>query len=88
LNPGFRTPDEVIAYLGTPVLASLPWCALAGLSFARLHPELAKDLACRDRQRGCSGACNIFGTQRSSGWRRRRRNCPELPASCGRTVGI
>jgi capsular polysaccharide biosynthesis protein len=24
LNPGFRTPDEVIAYLGTPVLASLP----------------------------------------------------------------
>jgi uncharacterized protein involved in exopolysaccharide biosynthesis len=24
LNPGFRTPEEVIAYLGTPVLASLP----------------------------------------------------------------
>jgi uncharacterized protein involved in exopolysaccharide biosynthesis len=24
LNQGFRTPDEVIAYLGTPVLASLP----------------------------------------------------------------
>jgi uncharacterized protein involved in exopolysaccharide biosynthesis len=24
LNPGFRTPDEVVAYLGTPVLASLP----------------------------------------------------------------
>jgi uncharacterized protein involved in exopolysaccharide biosynthesis len=24
LNPGFRTPDEVIAYLGIPVLASLP----------------------------------------------------------------
>ena len=24
LNLGFRTPDEVIAYLGTPVLASLP----------------------------------------------------------------
>lgn len=24
LNSGFRTPDEVIAYLGTPVLASLP----------------------------------------------------------------
>jgi uncharacterized protein involved in exopolysaccharide biosynthesis len=24
LDPGFRTPDEVIAYLGTPVLASLP----------------------------------------------------------------
>jgi uncharacterized protein involved in exopolysaccharide biosynthesis len=24
LNPGFRTPDEVIAYLGLPVLASLP----------------------------------------------------------------
>lgn len=24
LNPAFRTPDEVIAYLGTPVLASLP----------------------------------------------------------------
>jgi len=24
LNPGFRTPDEVLAFLGTPVLASLP----------------------------------------------------------------
>jgi uncharacterized protein involved in exopolysaccharide biosynthesis len=24
LNPGFRTPDEVVAYLGIPVLASLP----------------------------------------------------------------
>jgi uncharacterized protein involved in exopolysaccharide biosynthesis len=24
LNPAFRTPDEVIAYLGSPVLASLP----------------------------------------------------------------
>ncbi len=24
LNPGFRTPDEVVAYLGAPVLASLP----------------------------------------------------------------
>ncbi len=24
LNPGFRTPDEVVAFLGTPVLASLP----------------------------------------------------------------
>ena len=24
LNPAFRTPDEVLAYLGTPVLASLP----------------------------------------------------------------
>jgi uncharacterized protein involved in exopolysaccharide biosynthesis len=24
LNPGFRTPEEVVAYLGTPVLASLP----------------------------------------------------------------
>lgn len=24
LNPGFRTPDEVIGYLGIPVLASLP----------------------------------------------------------------
>jgi uncharacterized protein involved in exopolysaccharide biosynthesis len=24
LNPGFRTPDEVITYLGIPVLASLP----------------------------------------------------------------
>ena len=24
LNPGFRTPDEIIAYLGSPVLASLP----------------------------------------------------------------
>ena len=24
LQPGFQTPDEVIAYLGTPVLASLP----------------------------------------------------------------
>jgi len=24
LDPAFRTPDEVIAYLGTPVLASLP----------------------------------------------------------------
>jgi uncharacterized protein involved in exopolysaccharide biosynthesis len=24
LNPGFRTPDEVMACLGTPVLASLP----------------------------------------------------------------
>jgi uncharacterized protein involved in exopolysaccharide biosynthesis len=24
LNPGFRTPDEVLAYLGSPVLASLP----------------------------------------------------------------
>jgi hypothetical protein len=24
LNPAFRTPDEVVAYLGTPVLASLP----------------------------------------------------------------
>ena len=24
LNPGFRTPDEVTAYLGIPVLASLP----------------------------------------------------------------
>ena len=24
LNPGFRTPDEVVAYLGVPVLASLP----------------------------------------------------------------
>jgi len=24
LNPGFRTPDEVMAYLGSPVLASLP----------------------------------------------------------------
>jgi capsular polysaccharide biosynthesis protein len=24
LDPAFRTPDEVIAYLGAPVLASLP----------------------------------------------------------------
>jgi hypothetical protein len=24
LNPGFRTPDEVIGYLGVPVLASVP----------------------------------------------------------------
>jgi uncharacterized protein involved in exopolysaccharide biosynthesis len=24
LNPGFRTPDEVVMFLGTPVLASLP----------------------------------------------------------------
>jgi uncharacterized protein involved in exopolysaccharide biosynthesis len=24
LNPAFRTPDEIIAYLGSPVLASLP----------------------------------------------------------------
>lgn len=24
LNPGFRTPDEVVVFLGTPVLASLP----------------------------------------------------------------
>ena len=24
LNPGFRTPDEVVVYLGVPVLASLP----------------------------------------------------------------
>ena len=24
MNPAFRTPDEVLAYLGTPVLASLP----------------------------------------------------------------
>jgi capsular polysaccharide biosynthesis protein len=24
LDPAFRTPDEVIAYLGSPVLASLP----------------------------------------------------------------
>jgi uncharacterized protein involved in exopolysaccharide biosynthesis len=24
LDPGFRTPDDVLAYLGTPVLASLP----------------------------------------------------------------
>ena len=24
LNPAFRTPDEVVAYLGSPVLASLP----------------------------------------------------------------
>ena len=24
LNPGFRTPDEIVAYLGSPVLASLP----------------------------------------------------------------
>jgi hypothetical protein len=24
LNASFRTPDEVIAHLGTPVLASLP----------------------------------------------------------------
>jgi len=24
LNPSFRTPDEVVAYLGAPVLASLP----------------------------------------------------------------
>jgi uncharacterized protein involved in exopolysaccharide biosynthesis len=28
LNPAFRTPDEVVAYLGTPVLASLPRRAL------------------------------------------------------------
>jgi hypothetical protein len=24
LNPAFRTPDEIVAYLGSPVLASLP----------------------------------------------------------------
>ncbi len=24
LDPAFRTPDEVVAYLGSPVLASLP----------------------------------------------------------------
>jgi capsular polysaccharide biosynthesis protein len=24
LDPAFRTPEEVLAYLGTPVLASLP----------------------------------------------------------------
>jgi capsular polysaccharide biosynthesis protein len=24
LNPAFRTPDEIVSYLGSPVLASLP----------------------------------------------------------------
>jgi len=24
LNPAFRTPDDIVAYLGSPVLASLP----------------------------------------------------------------
>jgi hypothetical protein len=24
IDPSFRTPDEVVAYLGTPVLATLP----------------------------------------------------------------
>jgi capsular polysaccharide biosynthesis protein len=24
LNPSFRTPDEIVMYLGSPVLASLP----------------------------------------------------------------
>jgi capsular polysaccharide biosynthesis protein len=24
LDPAFRTPEEVVVYLGTPVLASLP----------------------------------------------------------------
>lgn len=32
LDPAFRTPDDVLAYLDAPVLASLPRLARGGLS--------------------------------------------------------